>query len=164
MKTVHIIGMMQRVVVNADKAFSQADYQGAVKCYNKALCLCGSLPVTVEFDRVRFEALVYSGLSAVFGRQGKHMESFVAANKALVFFDQAGELDAVEVGKYLMVQVNQGVALAALGCLPAALEALFRAKDIFSRKGLDPVKNKEWLDVVEGNIVAINIQLEKRQC
>jgi hypothetical protein len=91
------------------------------------------------------------------------LESFAAANKALVFFDQADELDAVEVGKYLVAQVNQGAALAVLGCFPAALEALYRAKAIFSDKGLDASKNRQWLELVDGNIVAINEQMKKRQ-
>ncbi|MCL2134649.1 MAG: tetratricopeptide repeat protein [Candidatus Bathyarchaeota archaeon] len=164
MKISYVIRTMQVANSNAGVAFNQGDYQGAVECYYKALNLCNSLPLDVEFDRVRFEAGVYSGLSAVFGCQGKHLESFAAANKALVFFDQVtGDLDVVDTGKYLTAQVNQGVALATLGCLPAALDALCRAKDIFYRKGLDPVRNREWLEKVEGNIVAITGQIEKRQ-
>ncbi|MDR2719482.1 MAG: tetratricopeptide repeat protein [Nitrososphaerota archaeon] len=162
MKTAHIIRTMQQANENANKAFCQDDYQGAVECYNKALHLCSSLPMDVKFDRVKFEAFVHSGLSAAFGRQGKHMESFAAANKALTFFDQVGELDAVETGRYLMAQVNQGTALAALGCLEAALEALYKAKELFSHKGLDPDKNKQWIAMVDGNIAAINDQIKKR--
>jgi tetratricopeptide (TPR) repeat protein len=167
MKTIHIISEMQQAVENADKAFHSANYQSAVKGYNKALQLCGLLPadVVVEFDRVRFEAAVQAGLSAAFGRLGKHMESFAAANKALLFFDRVGcELNAVETGRYLMVLVNQGTALATLGCFTDALEALNRAKEMFNSKGLDSVKNKLWLDTVEGNIVAINAQIIKQQC
>jgi tetratricopeptide (TPR) repeat protein len=163
MKTVHITRKMHQTIENAIEAFHKANYQGAEECYIKALQLCNSLPVDVEFDRNRFEATVQAGLSAAFGRQGKHMESFAAANKALVFFDNTSELDSVEIGKYLMAQVNQGTALAALGCLPAALEALCRAKEIFSKNKLDPVKNKAWLDMVEGNIVAINGEIAKHQ-
>jgi tetratricopeptide (TPR) repeat protein len=163
MKIAYIIRTMQEAKENANKSLHQCNYQGAVEGYNKALQLCGSLPVDVEFDRVRFEAVVYSGLSAALGRQGKHMESFAAANKALAFFDQVAELNAVEVGRYLMAQVNQGTSLAALGCLQAALEALYKAKEVFSREGLDPVKNEQWLEMVEGNIVAINNQIEKCQ-
>jgi len=155
--------VMREANEEANRAFHQSNYQGAVECYNKALGLCSSLPVDVSFDRARFEAVVYSGLSAALGRLGKHLESFAAANKALVFFDQAGELDAVEVGKYLVAQVNQGAALAVLDCFPAALEALYRAKAIFSDKGLDASKNRQWLELVDGNIVAINEQMKKRQ-
>jgi tetratricopeptide (TPR) repeat protein len=163
MKTTHIIHTIQQTNEKANKAFNQTDYQGAVECYNKALQLCNSLPDDVKIDKNKLEAIVQSGLSAAFGRQGKHMESFAAANKALVFFDQSGELDAVETGKYLMAQVNQGTALAALGCFSAALEALYRAKDVFSHKGLDSIKNKQWLEMVDGNIVAINEQIKKHQ-
>lgn len=163
MKTVHIISEMQEAVENAEKALQNTNYQGAIKGYNKALQLCSLLPTVVEFDRDRFEAAVQSGLSAAFGRQGKHLESFAAANKALLFFDKIGNLSAAETGRYLMAQVNQGTALATLGCLTDALEALYKAKEIFSNKGLDPVKNKLWLDIVEGNIVAINTQIEKQK-
>jgi tetratricopeptide (TPR) repeat protein len=163
MKTVHVVRTMQDANENANKAFHKGDYQGAIDCYNKALHLCNSLPSEAEFDSGRFESIVYAGLSAAFGRQGKHMESFAAANKALIFFEQISELTAVEIGKYLMTQVNQGVALAALGCFSAALEALNKAKEVFDNKGLDPTKNKQWLEMVEGNIVAINNQIEKQQ-
>jgi hypothetical protein len=91
------------------------------------------------------------------------MESFAAANKALAFFDTAGELNAVDMGKYLMALVNHGTALAVLGCFSAALEALSRAKEVFSNSNLDPVRNKSWLDMVEGNILAINSEMVKRQ-
>jgi tetratricopeptide (TPR) repeat protein len=154
---------MQEDIEKAHRAFHQSDYQGAIECYNKALQICSSLPVGVEFDRTKFEAMVYAGLSAAFGRQGKHLESFAAANKALAFFDQIGELNAVETGKYLMAQVNQGTALAAFGCFSAALEALDKAKKVFNNKGLDPIKNKHWLEMVDGNIVAIKGQIEKQQ-
>jgi tetratricopeptide (TPR) repeat protein len=154
---------MQQAKERAIKEFSQANYQSAVECYSEALQLCDSLPVNVKFDRVKFEAIVQSDLSAAFGRQGKHMESFAAANKALTFFEQSDTLDAMDTGKYLMAQVNQGTALAALGCLMEALEALHRAKDVFSKNGLDPIVNRQWLDMVEGNIVAINSQIAKRE-
>ena len=163
MKTSHVIRTMQQTNEKASRAFNQADYQKAVECYSKALQLCSSLPENVKFDKVKFEAIVQSGLSAAFGRQGKHMESFAAANKALVFFDKIGELDAVEIGRYLMAQVNQGTALAALGCLQAALDALYKAKDVFNCKGLDPVKNRQWLEMVEGNIAVIKEQIKKHQ-
>jgi tetratricopeptide (TPR) repeat protein len=154
---------MQETVEEANRTFHRADYQGAVKCYNKALRLCSSFSADVAFDRVRFEAIANSGLSAALGRQGKHLESFAAANKALAFFDQTDKLDDVEVGKYLTAQVNQGTALAALGCFPAALEALHRAKTIFNDKGLDSTKNAQWLQLVDGNIAAINEQIKKQQ-
>ncbi|MDR2699663.1 MAG: tetratricopeptide repeat protein [Nitrososphaerota archaeon] len=163
MKTTHITRAIQQANEEASKAFNQTDYQGAVECYNKALQLCSSLPEDMKINRVKFEAIVHSGLSAVFGRQGKHMESFAAANKALVFFEQIGELDDVETGKYLMAQANQGTALAALGCFTAALEALQKAKDVFKHKCLDPTKNVQWLKMVDSNIVVINGQIKKRQ-
>ena len=163
MKTVSILHRMQIVNEEANNAFYQGNYQCAIDGYNEALRLCSSLSVEVEFDRVRFEAIVYAGLSAALGQQGKHMESFAAANKALVFFEQMSVLGIVETGKYLMVQVNQGVALAALGCFSAALEALDKAKEVFNNKGLDPNKNRQWLELVEGNIVAIKGQIEKQQ-
>ena len=161
----HIIREMQQANEKAIRAFNQADYQGAVECYSKALQLCNSLPENVAFDKVKFEAIVHSGLSAAFGRQKKHMESFAAANKALSFFEQKNneELNAIDMGKYLVAQVNQGTALAALGCLSASLEALYRAKELFSNSNLDPVLNKQWLELVEGNIVAIKAQIVKRQ-
>jgi len=157
------IQIMQQVAEDANAAFNNDDYQGAVECYRKALHLCDSLPVDTAFNKDRFEAIVYSGLSAAFGRQGKHMDSFAAANKALVLFDQIDQLDAMETGRYLTAQVNQGIALATLGCLPAALDALHKAKEFFNHKGLDPNKNKQWLDMVEGNIEAINKQIKKHQ-
>ena len=64
------------------------------------------------------------------------MESFGAANKALVFYDKCGDNYPADTGSWLMAQVNQGAALAALGCFPAAIEALERAKEIFTDKGL----------------------------
>jgi tetratricopeptide (TPR) repeat protein len=163
MKTAHVICDLQKANENADKAFNQKDYQGAVECYNKALKLCRQLPKDTTFDQCRFEAVVHAGLSAAYGRLGKHMEGFAAANKALVFFEQVGDLNAVETGRFLMAQVNQGAALAALGCLPAALEALQRAKDLFAQKGLDCTANRGWLEQVDGNIAAIKVQMEKLQ-
>ncbi|XHH08990.1 MAG: DUF3856 domain-containing protein [Candidatus Bathyarchaeia archaeon] len=163
MKTAHVIRDMQAAQEKANKAFSQGDYQGAVEYSQKALSLCSLLPETAEFDTRRFAASVHASLSAAYGRQGKHLESFATANKALIFFDQIGELDAVETGRYLMAQVNQGTALATLGCLPAALEALEKAKEIFACKGLDPAANRQWLEQVDGNIAAIKAQIEKQQ-
>jgi hypothetical protein len=81
----------------------------------------------------------------------------------LVYYDRLNEIPVEDVGRFLMAQVNQGTALAALGCLPAALEALQRAKDVFRREGLNPEQNRQWLDAVDGNILAINKQIEKKQ-
>ncbi len=161
MKATHVIRDMQQAQEKANKAFQQGDYQSAVEISQKALSLCSLLPEDVEFDKRRFEANVQAGLSAAFGRLSKHIESFAAANKALIFFDQIGELNPTETGKYLMAQVNQGTALAALGCLPAAVESMEKAKEIFACKGLDPARNRQWLEQVDGNIAAIKAQIEK---
>jgi hypothetical protein len=40
---------------------------------------------------------------------------------------------------------------------------LYKAKELFINKGLDPAKNKTWLDLLEGNIEAIKGQIEKCQ-
>jgi len=164
MKTAYVIRAMREANENGSKDFHKGDYKGAVECHQKALYLCSSLPADIEFDKARFEAFVYADLSAAFGRQGKHMDSFAAANKALAFFDTIPKkLGNMEISKYLMAQVNQGTALAALGCFPAALEALDTAKNVFTDKGLDALKNKQWLDIVEDNITAIKDQIEKQQ-
>lgn len=163
MKTSHVIRDMQQAQTTGQQAFSNGDFQGAVECYTKALRLCGSLPADTDFDFRKFMAAVNAGLSAAYGRLGKHLESFAAANKALTFFENCGELGSAEVGKWLMAQVNQGTALAALGCLPAALEALHKAKDVFTEKKLDPAANRQWLELVDGNITAIQAQIEKQQ-
>ncbi len=165
MKTSHIIRDMQEAHKAAERSFNQGNYQGSVDSYNKALKLCQSLPPDADeaFGRRRFEASVQAGLSGALGRLGKHIDSFAAANKALFFYDQCGEEYPADVGRWLMAQVNQGTALAALGCLPAALEALGRAKDIFVRKGLDANQNKAWLDMVDGNIAAISARLKEQQ-
>jgi tetratricopeptide (TPR) repeat protein len=154
---------MQQAQTTGQQAFSSGDFQGAVECYTKALRLCGSLPANADFDFRKFMASVNAGLSAAYGHLSKHMESFAAANKALTYFENCGELGPVEVGKWLMAQVNQGTALAALGCLPAALEALQKAKDVFTEKGLDLAANRQWLELVDGNISAIHAQIEKQQ-
>jgi tetratricopeptide (TPR) repeat protein len=162
MKTAHAIRDMQVAYRDADRLFHQGNYEGSVECYNKALRLCQSLPETTEFDRRRFEASCYAGLSGALGRRGKHLESFAAANKALVFYDQCGDSYPADVGRWLMAQVNQGTALAALGCLPAAVEALMRAKEIFTSKGLDSAQNKQWLEIVDENVTAINARLKQQ--
>ncbi len=163
MKTAHVISQMQQAQKNAEQALRQGDNQGAFECFQKALRFLGQLPADAEFDRRSFEASCQAGLSGALGKLGKHMESFAAANKALTFYDSLGEIPAEDVGRFLMAQVNQGTALAALGCLPAALEALQRAKDVFRRKGLDTRTNRAWLDAVDGNIEAINREIEKKQ-
>jgi tetratricopeptide (TPR) repeat protein len=163
MKSVHVIRDMQNAYRQAEHAFSCGNFQGVVASYRKALHLCQSLPETEKFDRCRFEASVQAGLSGALGNLGKHMESLAAANKALVFYDQSGEKYPADTGRWLMAQVNQGAALAALGCFPAALEALGRAKEIFANKGLDAAQNKEWLKMVDGNIAAINAHLKEKE-
>jgi tetratricopeptide (TPR) repeat protein len=163
MKISDVMKDMQDAYRQADQAFHQCNYQGSVDNYNKALRLCESLPAEQEFDRPRFEASCYAGLSGTLGRLEKHMASFAAANKALAFYDRCGENYPADTGRWLMAQVNQGTALAALRCFPAAIEALKRAKDIFTDKGLDASKNAEWLKMVDGNIAAITAQMEKPQ-
>jgi tetratricopeptide (TPR) repeat protein len=163
MKTAHVIRDMQNAHRNAEKACNIGDYQGCINNYQKALRLCQTLPQTENFDKHRFEASIHAGLSGALGRLGKHMESFASANMALVFYDVCGENYPADTGRWLMAQVNQGTSLAALGCLPAALEALLKAKQIFSDKGLDAAQNKAWLEMVDGNIAAINAQIKKQE-
>jgi tetratricopeptide (TPR) repeat protein len=163
MKISDVIKDMQDAYRQADIAFHQGNYQGSVDNYQKAIRLCESLPAEQEFDRARFEASCYAGLSGALGRLEKHLESFAAANKALVFYDKCGDSYLADTGRWLMAQVNQGAALAALGCFAAAIEALQRAKQVFADKALDPCKNAEWLKMVEGNIAAITVQMEKKK-
>ncbi len=110
--------------------------------YNKALRFCLSLPSDEKFDRCRFEAFCQAGLSGSLGRLGKHLESFAAANKALLFYDENGEMHPADTGRWLMAIVNQGTALAALGCFSDAMAAFQRAKEIFINKGLNTAENK----------------------
>jgi tetratricopeptide (TPR) repeat protein len=163
MKISDVLKDMQDAYRLADQAFHQCNYQGSVDNYNKALRLCESLPAEQEFDRGRFEASCYAGLSGALGRLEKHLESFAAANKALVFYDKCGDNYLADTGRWLMAQVNQGAALAALGCFPAAIEALQRAKQVFADKTLDQSRNAEWLKMVDGNISAIAAQMEKKK-
>jgi tetratricopeptide (TPR) repeat protein len=163
MKKVHVIRDMQTAHKNAEKSYNNGDYQGCINNYQKALHLCQTLPQTENFDKHRFEASIHAGLSGALGRMGKHMESFAAANMALVFYEVCGENYPADTGRWLMAQVNQGTALAALGCFPAAIEALLKAKQIFTDKGLDAAQNKGWLEIVEGNIAAIKAQLKKQE-
>jgi tetratricopeptide (TPR) repeat protein len=163
MKTSHLIKEMQVAYREGDRLFHQGNYEGSVDCYKKALGLCESLPNDKGFDRRRFEASVQAALSGSLGRLGKHLESFAAANKALSFYDEFGDNYPADVGRWLMAQVNQGTALATLGCLPAALEALQRAKEAFTSKGLDAAQNRQWLEMVDGNIAAINAHLNEKE-
>jgi tetratricopeptide (TPR) repeat protein len=163
MKTAHVIRDMQKASLTAERLTREGNYADAVESYNKALRICSHLPADSEFDRRRFAASIYAGLSAAQGKLGKHLECFAAANKALVFYDECGEAYPADVGRWLMALANQGTALAALGCPAAALEALGRAKEIFVKHGLDTQQNKQWLLMVDGNIAAINNQLAKQQ-
>lgn len=163
MKTLHVLRDMQRVCKDADWQYKQGNYAGSVECYQKALKLCQSLPSETDFDCHRFEAFCYAGLSASLGQLTKHLESLAAANKALAFYDQCGEKYPADVGRWLMAQVNQGIALATLGCFDAALEALMRAKELFINHGLDACQNKQWLEMVDVNIAAITAHMAKQE-
>ena len=59
--------------------------------------------------------------------------------------------------------MNQGTALAALGCLPDAIAAFQRAKEFFISKELSTAENKAWIEMVDGNIAAINSHLAKKE-
>ncbi len=163
MKTAQVLRDIQKAWKEAAQSFQQGNYAGAVGCYQKALALCQSLPTDAKVDRCRFEASCHAGLSASFGRAGKHLEGFAAANKALVFYDACGDKYPADVGRWLMAQVNQGTALAAMGCFDAAVEALLKAKEIFVRHGLDMTDNKQWLEMVDGNIAAIAAHRKKKE-
>ena len=159
----HVLRDMQEASKDGDQQYRQGNYMGSVECYQKALKLCQSLPPETTFDRRRFEASCYAGLSASLGQLKKHLESFAAANKALVFYDECGEGYPADVGRWLMALVNQGTALATLGCFDAAVEALLRAKQIFLDHGLDACENQHWLEMVDGNIAAIKSHLAKQE-
>jgi len=163
MKTVHVIRDMQKSLKDGERFFHQGNYPGSIECYNKALRLCFSLPSDTKFDRRRFEAFCQAGLSASLGRLGKHLEGFAAANKALVFFDECGEIYPADTGRWLMAIVNQGTALAALGCFSDAMAAFQRAKEFFISKGLNTAENKAWIEMVDGNIAAIVSHLAKKE-
>jgi tetratricopeptide (TPR) repeat protein len=166
MKTVHILRDMQLAFKEADQLFHKGNYEGSVECYNKALRLCQSLPQTAfeQFDWRRFEASCQAGLSAAYGRLDKPFDSFAAANKALLFYDACGEKYSADIGRWLMAIVNQGTALAAFKCFNDAQAAFKRAKEIFISKGLDTPQNKQWLEMVDGNIAAITAHLNKEEC
>jgi len=140
-----------------------AAIQAVSNCQVIAAPVSATLPPDCEFDRRRFAAYCYSGLSAAYGKIGKHMECFAAANKALGFYDEAGDQYPADVGRWLMALANQGTSLAALRCLDAALEALLKAKDIFVRHGLNTEQNKQWLAMVDGNIEAIRREAQRQQ-
>jgi tetratricopeptide (TPR) repeat protein len=161
MKTAHVIQDIQKAWREGVSLFHQGNFLGSVECYNKALTLCMSLPSDEKSNRRRFEASCQAGLSGSLGRLGKHLESFAAANKALVFYDECGEMFPADDGRWLMAIVNQGTALAALGCLNDALKAFQRAKEIFISKGLDNPENKQWIEMVDENIAVINAHLKK---
>jgi tetratricopeptide (TPR) repeat protein len=163
MKTTHVIRDMQKFWREGDMLFRQCNFEGSVECYNKALKLCMSLPVNEKFDRRRFEASCQAGLSGALGRLGKHIESFAAANQALAFYDQFGEMYPADMGRWLMAMVNQGTALATLGCLADAQEAFQKAKEIFICKGLDTAGNKQWIEMVDGNIAAITAHIKEKE-
>jgi tetratricopeptide (TPR) repeat protein len=163
MKTSNLIKEMQQAYRDGDRFFHHSNYERSVDCYKKALRLCKSLPEDEGFDGHRFEASVQAGLSASLGRLDKHLESLAAANKALSFYDELGDNYPADIGRWLMALVNQGTALATLGCLPAALEALRHAKEIFNNKGLDAAQNRQWLEMVDGNIAAINAHLKEKE-
>jgi tetratricopeptide (TPR) repeat protein len=163
MKTLHVLRDMQQACKDGDQQYRQGNYMGSVECYQKAIKLCQSLPPDTTFDRRRFEASCYAGLSASLGQLKKHLESFAAANKALAFYDQCGEANPADVGRWLMALVNQGTALTTLGCFDVAVEALLRAKQIFTSHGLDASENGQWLEMVDGNIAAIKAHLAKQK-
>jgi tetratricopeptide (TPR) repeat protein len=163
MKTAHVIRDMQKFLRDGDRLFHQGNYEGSVEGYNKALKLCMSLPSDTKLNRRRFEASCQAGLSASLGHLGKHLESFAAANKALLFYDECGEKYPADTGRWLMAIVNQGAALAALGCLKDAQVAFVRAKEIFISRGLDTAENKQWLEMVDGNIVALKARMAKEE-
>ena len=128
--------------------------------------LCQSLPPDAleQFDRRRFEASLPSWLIRLrMGGWSKHLESFAAANKALLFYDECGEKYPADTGRWLMALVNQGTALAAFRCFQATLKRLSSGQKKFSScKGLDTPENKQWIEMVDGNIAALNAHLQKQ--
>jgi tetratricopeptide (TPR) repeat protein len=165
MKTVHVLRDMQEAFKDADQLFQKGNYEGSVDCYQKALRLFQSLSQTAfeQFDWRRFEASIQAGLSAAYGRLDKPFESFAAANKALLFYDACGEKYPADAGRWLMAIVNQGTALAAFKSFGDAQAAFCRAKEIFISKGLNTPENKQWIEMVDGNIAALNAHLAKQE-
>jgi tetratricopeptide (TPR) repeat protein len=165
MKTVHVLRDMQEAFKDADQLFHKGNYAGSVDCYKKALQLCQSLSQTAfeQFDWRRFEASCQAGLSAAYGRLDQPFESFAAANKALLFYDACGENYPADTGRWLMAIVNQGTALAAFKCFNDAQASFRRAKEIFLCKGLDTPENKQWIEMVDGNIATLEAHLAKQE-
>lgn len=163
MKTTHVISGALKALQDGDCLFQKGNYEGSVQNYNKALTLSKLLPAEVEFDRPSFEASCNAGLSAAYGQQGKHLESFAAANKALCFYDTFGEQHPEQTGRWLKSIVNQGVALAHLGVFTGALNSFQRAKELFINKNLDTQENNQWVAVVDENIATLKAHLEKSQ-
>jgi tetratricopeptide (TPR) repeat protein len=161
MKNSHTLCEMQTALRNADHLFHSGNYTDSAECYTKAIALSSSLPHDTAFDRSRFEASCQAGLSAVFGRLDRPLESFAAANKALLFYEACGERHPADTGRWLMAIVNQGTALAAFRCFNDAQAAFLRAKELFLNKGLDTPQNKTWLATVEANLAVINAHLTK---
>jgi tetratricopeptide (TPR) repeat protein len=163
MKTSHVTSDALKALKDGDRLFQQGNYERSVHNYNKALTLSKSLPAEVEFDHPSFEASCHAGLSAAYGRLGKHLDSFAAANKALCFYNTFGEQYPEHTGRWLKSIVNQGVALAHLGVFAEALNSFQRAKEMFANKSLDTPENKQWVAVVDENIAALKTHLEKVQ-
>ena len=161
MKTSNVISDALKALKDGDRLFQQGNYEGSVQNYNKALTISKSLPTEVEFDHQSFDASCYAGLSAAYGRLGKHLDSFAAANKALCFYDTFGEQYPEQMGRWLKSIVNQGVALAHLGVLTEALYSFQRAKEMLDNKNLDIQENSQWVAVVDENIAALKAHLEK---
>src|SRR4030043_1279314 len=101
MKTSHVISDALKALKDGDRLFQQGNYEGSVQNYNKALARSKSIPAEVEFDHPSFEASCHAGLSAAYGRLGKHLDSFAAANKALCFYDTFGEQYPEQTGRWL---------------------------------------------------------------
>ena len=164
MKTAHLIRDALEALKVGDALFKVGNFEGAVDNYCKALRLSQSLPTEMpDFDRASFEAACNAGLSAAYGQVGKHLESFAAANKALLFYDKCGENYPDQTGRWLKSIVNQGVALAHLGVFGEALNSFQRAKEMFLSRSLDTPENRQWVAVVDENIAALKAHLEKTQ-
>lgn len=161
MKTARIVRDALEALKNGDIQYRGGNFEGSLDSYRKALKLSQSLPSEADFDRRSFEASVQAGLSSAYGRLGKHLESFAAANTALLFYDECGEKYPEQTGRWLKSIVNQGVALAHLGVFTEALNSLQRAKEMFLSKSLDTPKNRQWVAVVDENIGLIKARLEK---
>jgi len=142
-----------------DRLFDAGNFAGSVSSYKRALDLSRSLPTEEEFDHLGFEASCNAGLSGSLGRLGRHAESLVAADAALVFFDRSGNMYPVEAGKWMMAVVNRGAALAMLSRPNEALEAFKRAKKMLSERGMNSVENRQWISIVDQNISSVQTML-----